>query len=234
MVSFKKAGVLFTTTALSLSLFSATAAASTPMNEPFSKVQIQVANTETTVTKEQLIKKFNKLFPNQYSFLKSSDFQMSGAHHYPNDDVIRYELMFDKTVNGKQVYGSATFAGEKLDLEYFYYSPVDTSDALFPAKVSKEEAQKKAENLLKKFSDSGSYKLDENSFNYFPQQLLTEPIQYSFSFVRTENGVPITDQRVEMSILGNGELTSLYKSQVNTSKVTFDDVKNKKAQADVY
>lgn len=233
MVPFKKAGVLFTTTALSLSLFSATAAASTPMNEPFSKVQIQVANTETTVTKEQLIKKFNKLFPNQYSFLKSSDFHMSGAHHYPNDDTVRYELMFDKTVNGKQVYGNATFAGEKLDLEYFYYSPADTSDALFPAKVSKAEAQKTAENLLKKFADGESYKLDENSFNYFPQQLLTEPIQYVFSFVRTSNDIPIADQRIDMTILGNGELTSLYKSQVNVAKATFEDEKNKKAQADV-
>lgn len=231
-MNFKKAGVLFTSTALLFSIYSATAAASS-MYDQANKVQIQVANTELTVTKEELIKRFKEIFPNKYNFLKNSDFQMSDSHQYLGDEQVRYDLYFQKTVKGKYLSGSATFVGENLQLESFNYNPTDVSDALFPAKLSKEQAQKIAENLIKKFSAYQQYKLDENTINYFPQQLLTEPVRYSFSFVRTENGIPLEDQRVEIVILGNGDLNNFYRTSVNNSKVTFEDAKQTKAENDI-
>lgn len=231
-MDFKKAGVIFTSTALLFSMYSATAAASS-MYDQENKVQIQVANTELTVTKEELIKRFKEIFPNKYNFLKNSDFQISDSHQYLGDEQVRYDLYFQKTVKGKYLSGSATFVGENLQLESFNYNPTDVSDALFPAKLSKEQAQKIAENLIKKFSAYQQYELDENTINYFPQQLLTEPVRYLFSFVRTENGIPLEDQRVEIVILGNGDLNNFYRTSVNNSKVTFEDAKQIKAENDI-
>ena len=82
---------------------------------------------------------------------------------------------------------------------------------LFPAKVSKEEAKIIAEDFMKKFLDGKDYELETNSFNYYPQQILTEPIRYSFTFARTENQVSIADQRMEVSVLGNGEVVGIQK-----------------------
>ena len=136
---------------------------------------------------------------------------MSSAHIYPEDDTVRYDLSFTKIIDGKRLYGNVGFVGEKLDIEYFSYQPPNVKDALFPAKVSKEEARKIADNFMKKFLDGNEYQLETNTYNYYPQQILTEPIRYSFSFARTENQVSIADQRMEVTVLGNGEVVSFYK-----------------------
>ena len=54
---------------------------------------------------------------------------------------------------------------------------------------------------------------------------MTEPIRYSFSFVRTENQVPISDQNVHVTVLGNGEVVEFYRNSLNDKKSTYDDVK---------
>ena len=110
----------------------------------------------------------------------------------------------------------------------FHYQPPNEADALFPAKVSKEEARKIADDFMKKFLDGEEYQLETDHFNYYPQQILTEPIRYSFSFARTENQVSISDQRIEVSVLGNGEVVSFYKNSVKLDSSTFDDVKQSK------
>lgn len=234
MKKFKKTSMLLTSAALTLSMFSTVASANNMPHDPAQKIQIKVAATDTVVTKEQLIKKFRALFPKQFDFLKSSDFQMNGSHIYPLDSTVRYDLSFQKTIKGKHIYGSVTFVGDNLDVENFYYQPANTTDALFPAKTSKDKAQQIAQNFLNQLTNGNQYTLEQNSFNYYaPQQLLTEPIRYNFSFVRKKNDVAISDQRIEITILGNGELVNFYQSQVNDSKATFDNVKEKKDQAAV-
>ena len=74
------------------------------------------------------------MFPNKFDFLTNNDFHMGGSHFYPDDERLRYDLSFSKTINGKQLYGSIGFVGENLEIEHFYYQPPTEADALFPAK----------------------------------------------------------------------------------------------------
>lgn len=233
MVTFKKAGVLFTSAALGFTVFASAASAQSTLIEQQKPMQVHITSTESSVTKEDLIKKFKEIFPNKFNAIKNKDFQMNSVQYYMEDGVERFELSFNKVINGKPIYGSATFVGSQLDLENFYYSPANTSSALFPAKVSKEEAKKIALSLVKRFSDYSEYQLDENAINYYPQQLLTEPIRYSFSFIRTKNGYPIADQRMEVTVLGNGDVVNLYKGASDNGKFTFDAVSSKKPESDI-
>lgn len=224
MKKIKKLGMVVTSSVLSIGMFSSMADASTLHNGQLEKVRIQVASTDTIITKEELIQKFKKVFPNQFDFLTNSDFQMSSAHIYPEDETVRHSLNFTKMVNGKRVYGDIGFVGENLDIEQFSYQPPTVKDALFPAKVSKEEARKIAVEFMKKSLGGEDYQLETHTYNYYPQQILTEPVRYSFSFARTKNQVPIADQRMEVSVLGNGEVVSFYKMAQQTATSTFDAV----------
>ena len=224
MAKLKKVGMILTSSVLSFGMFSSITNASTTVDGQPEKVRIQVASTEIVFTKEELIKKFRKMFPNQFDFLANSDFQMSSAHIYPDDETVRHDLHFTKTINGKRLYGNVGFVGEELEIEYFSYQPPNVKDALFPAKVSKDEAKKIAEGFMKKFLDGKDYQLETDTFDYYPQQILTEPIRYSFTFARTENQVSIADQRMEVSVLGNGEIVSFYKMFPQSKSSTFDDV----------
>lgn len=212
-------------TLLSLGIITPTVGATTLGSEPQEQVYFQVAQVDSTVTKSTLIKKFKELFPTQFNFLNDRDFSMDSGDYYPEDDVIRYNLGFHKNIKGKNVDGNITFRGEDLEIESIYYEPANQADALFPAKITKEEAEKKALEFLSKFSKGSEYKLESN-FNYYSvNQTLTEPIRYFFSFVRTENQVPITDQTVQVTVLGNGEVVEFYRNALQDKKSTYDDVK---------
>ncbi len=233
LVSLKKIGILLSSSALTFGMFSSIASASTTVNGQSEKVQIQIASTETVFTKNDLIKKLHKLFPNKFDFLTNSDFHMGSGHSYPDDDTLRYDLHFYKTINGKQIHGNVGFVGKDLDIERYSYQPPIEADALFPAKVSKEGARKIAVDFIKQYFDGEEYQLETDPYNYFPTQILTEPIRYSFSFARTENKVSISDQRIEVSVLGNGEIVSFYRSSVKMDPSTFDDVKLIKDKNDI-
>ena len=233
MVGFKKLGLIVTSSVLSFGMFSSIANASTIQSGQPETVRFQIASTETVISKGELIKKFRKMFPNQFDFLTDSDFQVSNAHIYPDDETVRYDLFFTKTINGKRLYGNVGFVGNNLDIEYFSYQPPNVKDALFPAKVSKEEAKKLAEGFIKKFHDGKDYQLENDSINYYPQQILTEPIRYSFTFTRTKNQVSIADQKMEVSVLGNGEIVSLHKMYPQSTSSTFDDPKQIKDKNEI-
>ncbi|MER2089995.1 MAG: S-layer homology domain-containing protein [Sporosarcina sp.] len=233
MANLKKVGIVLSSSVLSLGMFSSFANASPAVSEQPERVQIQVASTETVFTKSDLIKKFHSVFPNQFNFLTSNDFHMSGSHIYPDDERVRYDLSFSKTIKGKQFHGNIGFVGEDLEIEQFYYQPPSEADALFPAKVSKEEAGKIADSFVKKFLNGEGYHQEANPFNYFPQQIITEPIRYSFSFAPTKNQVSIADQRIEVSVLGNGEIVSFYRNPVKADANTYDDVKGIKEENEI-
>lgn len=226
-MKFKKIGTIATAATLSVGLLATPALAETPLDvyEKPQQLEILIASTETTVSKSELIKKFKDVFPNKYDFLSESDFHLRSGH-YPNDNTVRYNLSFHKKISGNRyVYGDITFAGENLEIESLYLDPIDTKDAMFPAKVSKDEAKEIAKKFIEQFTAGKKYKLSEEDDVYYypgPKQLLTEPVQYSFSFVRTENGITIPDQRISISVLGNGEVTHLYRSEFLSA--TFDDV----------
>ena len=72
MVKFKKASVLLSATALSVGLLAPMASAST-LNERYESLPIQVAQTNTTVTKADLMKRFKELFPNEFTNVTEKD-----------------------------------------------------------------------------------------------------------------------------------------------------------------
>lgn len=232
-MKLKTIGITLVSSALSFGIFSSAAGATTFANGQPEKIQIQVAATETAFTKNDLIKKFHELFPKQFDFLTNNDFQMHGSHFYPEDDTLRYSLSFTKVIDGKRLYGHVGFVGDKLEIENYSYQPPNEKEALFPAKVSKDEARKIADNFMKKFLNEGEYQLEANQYNYYPQQILTEPIRYSFSFARTKNQVAINDQRIEVTVLGNGEIVGFYKNSAKLDSSTYDDVKLVKDKNDI-
>ena len=235
MVNFKKIGLLLSSTAFSFVVLSPIAQASIPVNEPSTKIEIQVAATETKVTKNELIKKIRTLFPNEFDFLADNEFKVGNGHYYSDDRTIRHEIYFEKYVDGKNVYGSFTLKGDELTLEYFYYSPADMTDALFPAKISKDEAQKIAQNFLKKFANASNYKLQEDhyGYDYYMSRPLSEPTSYTFSYQATQNGVRISDQSISIDVLGNGVITGMYNQSNTGKKATFDSLEQKKSEIDV-
>ena len=225
----KKLGIILTASALSIGVFTSAAnAAGTVARQPVEVIK-QVAAIEKDVTKEDLLKKFHSAFPGVFDFVNTSDFQMSTHEDHPGGETIRYHLFFTKMQNGKDIHGSIGFSGEDLDIESFSYEPVSTPDALFPAKVSKEEAKKVATDFVNTFLKDGNYKLDEenNDYYYYSKQILTSPISYSFSFNRMKEDVAIADQRVTISVLGNGEIVNFYSTAI-TKSTTFESVKKVK------
>lgn len=232
-MKLKKFGIVIASSALSFGMFSSIASASTNGVGQQEQVQIQVASTETIFTKNDLIKKFRELFPKKFDFLTNSDFHMGGAHIYPEDDTVRYDLSFTKMIDGKRIYGNVGFVGEKLEIDQFYYQPGLEKDSLFPAKVSKEEAKKLAVDFVGQYLNGDEYQLEPNIYNYYPQQILTEPIRYTFSFARTENEVSIADQRIEVSVLGNGEIVNFYRNPIKAGPITFDDAKQIKDKKEI-
>ena len=229
MKKASKFGILLTTSVLSLGMFTSVGFANTNGAEQPTKVQIQIASEKSNYTKEDLIKKLRSLFPKKFDFLKSSDFQMNTGHSYPDVETVRYELYFNKSIDGKRYSGSIGFLGEDLEVESFYYQPPNSTDALFPAKVSEEAAKKIATSFVEKFLKGKDYQLENNyAYFYSPTRLLTEPIRYNYSFTQTKEGVSIADRRIELTVLGNGEVVNFYKYPIKKETSTFDDVKKAK------
>lgn len=223
MVTFKKAGVFLSATALSVGLLAPMASASTLGNERMEALPIQVALTNTTVTKDDLMKRFRELFSSEFPNVTEKDFRMGTGYSHPKDSTERYELNFSKNIDNQYVYGSFIFVGETLELERFQYQPINSKDVLFPAKYSKGEAQKVANAFIEKFDKGEGYELVPNEYNYYSSSILTQPVQYSFTYMKKKSGVQISDQSISIGVLGDGTVTSYYKIQIGTDKFTYDD-----------
>ena len=221
--NYKKLGIIPLSTVLSLGLIAPTAGAAPLLNEQQGSFQIRIAEVDSEITKADLVQRVKSLFPGRFDFLKESDFEMSSGHYFPENDTIRYDLSFFKEVKGKTIYGSFGFVGKDLQIEYFYYQPADAQDALFPPKVTKDQAQEAATAFLKNFTKNGEYQLDTVNDYYPLAQTLVEPIRYTFSFVRTEKQIPVSDQTIQITVLGNGEIVEFFQHYIKTGKQTYDD-----------
>lgn len=173
------------------------------------------------VDKEKLIAKVKELFPNQFDMVKSSDFNVSFNPSRLGIGTETYNLDFFKEMGpNKYLNGHFEFAGKDLTLVSYYYDPVDKKDALFPAKVTKEEAQKISAAFLGKIKLKGKYQLSDENFDFLSNmnRPLTEPIMYQFTYDKLENGVPVQNKNANVTVLGNGEVTQFYYGYVNEEK----------------
>ncbi|MGY3189139.1 YcdB/YcdC domain-containing protein [Lysinibacillus sp. TE18511] len=235
MGKFKKLGIILTSTAFSVGVLSPMAQASANVKESPERVAIQVDSKETKVTKSMLVKQVQTLFGDKFNFVTENDFNMGQGHYYNDDKTVRYELFFHKTIDGKDIYGGFTFKGDDLELENFHYQPANVADAIYPAKYSKAEAKKVAEDFLKKMPNTANYKLREDLMydDFGFSRPISEPISYSFTYSPTHNGVPFSDESMHIEVLANGEIVGMYRNTESTSKATFDSLEQKKSEADI-
>lgn len=235
MGKFKKLGIILTSTAFSVGILAPISHVSANVKESSERIEIQVASTETKVTKNMLIKKLRSLFPEEFKFVADNDFNSGPGHFYRDDTTVRYELNFYKTINGKDAHGSFVFKGDDLELESFYYQPANIAEAIYPAKYSENEAQKIAQKFLGKFVDSDNYKLrdDYNEYGFNITRPLSEPITYSFVYSPIYNGVLIGDQSITIHVLANGEITGMSSNAESISKASFDRLDQKKNEEDM-
>lgn len=226
MRSSKRLGILSLAAVVGLGTFAPAAGASAlPVQDGAQPVEIKISSVENVVEKQQLIDKLKELFPGTFDFLSASDFQMGSGYRYggEEEDVIRYSLDFHKEMgNGKFVYGNAEFVGEDLHIEQFNYQPADVSDALFPGKITKEDAEEIALELMERFPDGSAYQLSDEWFPYYGNQTLTEPVRYHFTFNRLHNGIPVSDQSLQITVLANGVVSDFYKSYSTGQNVSYD------------
>lgn len=233
----KSIGALSLTALLSLSLVAPSVGATNLFEQnQEERVKIQVASVNV-VSKNELIKRVKELFPGKFDFVSNNDFHLHSGHRFPedNEDIVRYNLYFSKEISGKYVHGDFEFIGEDLELNRFYYRPANEADALFPAKVSKDEAEKIADEFLSKFAKKSSdYKLSENNRYYFGgNQTLTEPIRYEFSYEKFKNGVPVSDQNVHITVLGNGEITNFNGPYQHNPNFKYEDLSKAKSETEI-
>lgn len=168
------------------------------------------------VDQEKLIAKVRELFPTKFDFVRDQDFRMDYSPMRPDTDVETYRLSFSKEYgNGKYVNGNFEFSGENLTLVSFYYNPADRSDAIYPPKISKEEAETIATTFLENLQLNDQYQLLEKERFYNPSinTPLTEPIEYRFAFDKLKNGVRVQDQNVSITVLANGEVIQFFRGR---------------------
>lgn len=211
---------------VSLGLLASPALAEASVNPIEERVPIYVAMTEESATKEQLIQILKTKLPEMFATYSDSDFQMTSmSYHYADDLTTRYELLFQKKVNKQQESGSVSFRSDNLQIEHLYFSPASLKDALFPGKITEEQARKIAENFVGKVASSSNYILSNETPSYF-SRLITEPITYNFSFTSTEKNIPIQDQSIVVSILGDGKIQYFTQISPNQKRMAFEDANN--------
>lgn len=225
----KKWTSVLSMSAVALSLFTgaavADANATTPNNEE--RQQIFVAITDEEVTKEKLVNKLKSVLPEMFSSFSNSDFQMSTmSHHYADDLTTRYDLSYSKMVNNKMQSGSITFSGDDLLIESISMYPNTTKDALFPGKITEQQAKTIATDFVKKVSGSSDFIIQSEIPSYYSTRIITEPITYTYSFVKTEKNIPIQDQGIYVSILGDGNVQYYSQYRMQPKRQMFEDTAN--------
>ncbi|MEC1695615.1 PepSY1/2 domain-containing protein [Schinkia azotoformans] len=238
-MSIKKVGAIYVSSALALS-------ALMPINNVHAEVK-SVMLTEQggigqsseasilDVDKEKLIARVKELFPNLFNTVSSKDFNVSFNPSRAGMGMETYDLHFYKEMGaGKQMNGHFSFTGKDLALISFYYDPADKKDALFPAKVTREEAQKTATKFLEKLKLNGQYQLSDENMDYYSNmnRPLTEPVMYHFTYDKLENGVPVQYRNASITVLGNGEVTQFYIGFMTENKANFESKNNVIAKND--
>ncbi|WLR51354.1 S-layer homology domain-containing protein [Bacillus tianshenii] len=183
----------------------------------------EVAAVES-IDKAELIKRVREIFPKQFKDVKEEDFDVNIGHQFPeNEGITQYDLHFHKEIKADQYeHGNFGFVGEDLELTSFYYNNDDQKDALFPPKVSRDEAEKVAIGFINKLTSTHTYEISDREDDfYFENQTLTEPVEYRFYFDKMENGVPVEGQGVNVTVLGNGKVTQ-YHNRTMWKQATFE------------
>lgn len=230
-MKFKKIGLITLSTMIGLGTLASSTYAVTPNQLEQSEQLIKVSALEVSSTdKAKLIQEFKRLFPGQFDFLEDRDFNVD-QFRYPelDQDINRVALHFHKQMeSNKFIHGHLEFVGDNLQLQSFYTQPLDTKEAMYPPKVSQDEAKVIATNFVNRFKGSETFRIQEGPGPryYWRNRTLTEPIEYQFYFEKIVNGVPVANQGVNVIVLGNGEITQFYGGQFFKDTPTYESISN--------
>ncbi|MGM8216072.1 PepSY1/2 domain-containing protein [Bacillaceae bacterium W0354] len=160
---------------------------------------------------DELITKVKKIFPEKFSDASEKDFELDIVIRHPleGDDTERIRLSYYERTSKNPVNAFFEFTGDDLELTNFNFRKRDQSDALFPPKVTEDEALVIARNFIDNINSNETYRLriDDRLFMGGVNQPLTEPIEYRFIFEKLKNGIPVHGQSISITVLGNGEVT---------------------------
>ncbi|MDQ0297905.1 hypothetical protein J2S78_000313 [Salibacterium salarium] len=225
----RRIGIVSLSTALAISFSASDVSAEeavTEQAETGEKQVVEISAADVNFTKEDLIDRFYELFPSGFDFLEESDFHMNHFRGVgSDDDIIQHHLSFQKeTADGEPVRGSVQFVGEELELQYFDYQPKNVQDALYPADVTQEEAEASAKEFIENTA-SGEYELsDQQRPNVsVGNQTLTEPVEYDLYFQRMENDIPVQNQNIQVTVLGNGEISSYRNTTYQEESASYEE-----------
>ncbi|SFM28531.1 YcdB/YcdC domain-containing protein [Salibacterium qingdaonense] len=231
-MNYRKIGIVSLSTALAIGSFTASVSAeeaATKQTEAEGEQMVEISSADVDFTKEDLINRFNELFPSRFDSLENSDFRMSHLRGPGSEeDVLTHHLSFDReTTDGKRVYGNVRFIGEELQLQSFTYQPGNVQDALYPAEVTQEEAEAVAREFVNNTA-SGDYTLSEQQRPTITagNQTLTDPVEYQFTFQRMKNGIPVQHQTIRAAVLGNGELSSYSHGTYQQQSASYEEQEN--------
>ncbi|KAB8137805.1 hypothetical protein F9U64_07665 [Gracilibacillus oryzae] len=179
--------------------------------------EITEAAEQGDVSKEQLIDRIKEMFPDKFAEGSDEDFHMEFYSHYPEEENTEfYNIYYSKD----SMNANFEFTSEDLELSHFSFHSQENSDALYPPEVSKEEAREIAVEFINELGYGSDYELNESAadrYYYGTNRPLTEPVEYSFTFNRLENDIPVTDKSIYLSVYGNGEISQFSSSNPHES-----------------
>lgn len=160
------------------------------------------------ISKEEAVERFKKLFP-ALKDAEAVSVDLGNPNQYPPSNEMVWTIQWSLNVeNGSHGFDSAIDAitGDIIT----YYNPLPREESYYPAKISKEEAEKLAKQFIPVASPSikegDKLKLVPVESDY--PQALFGPVQYSFAYQVEVNGIPSTNSQVQIVVDGNGNITN--------------------------
>lgn len=188
------------------------------------------------VSKEDAIEKAKLLFPvlrDTQSQLTSIELGVTNSYPAPRNQMV---WTMNWSYNQKNMnYGfSSTVDAITGDLIQGYIHNIYQEDEFYPPKITREEALKKAKQLIVKAVSSvelSDLHLNNTSSSF--EDALFGPMRYSFTFDIYRNGIPADSQYIFISISSNGDLLDFsgpserFSYPSPTPKITPEEAKKK-------
>lgn len=187
----------FTSTSVISSSSGATAASGGVLDE-----------SQAKISKDEAVERFKKLFPDLFKDAEVVSVDLGNPNQYPPSNEMIWTIQWSISVeNGTHGFDSAIDAitGDIIT----YYNPLPKEEAYYPAKVSREEAEKIAKQFISVASPSlkTADKLQLKPIESDYPQALFGSVQYSFSYQVQVNGIPSSNSQIQVVIDGNGKIT---------------------------
>ncbi|WP_438350330.1 YcdB/YcdC domain-containing protein [Paenibacillus sp. FA6] len=171
-------------------------------------------------SKEKAIAKVRELFPTLKN-AESTNVTLGNNNTYPApENQMVWDIQWNYQV-GTSGYGfNSQVDAITGDLISTYISfPLESEEAYYPPKLSKEQALIEAKKFITKAAPSISVEdLQVNDVDYgYANQALFGPVQYSFYFTIKKNGIPSQADALNITINSNGHVVQFSKPSESMS-----------------